>query len=142
MVTMIPRNPVGCMMKSAHHISPCIECIWGTFQHASPGIYMCVVSANITCLPSNLSPSHSYYQHGHCGISETRGVVDGGRLSYFPHASSASGAPSNTTKPGHLYVRCECKNTLFALKIVFSSKLLSTRSLQYLVMLGNAEWRL
>ena len=24
----------------------------------------------------------------------------------------------HTTKPGHLYVRCECKNTLFTLKLV------------------------
>ena len=73
----------------------------------SPVTYMYAVSAKMPCLPSNLSPSQSYYQHGYCSISEFRGVVDGERLSYFPHAPSAPGGPSNTTKTGHLYVRCE-----------------------------------
>ena len=83
-----------------------------------PVIYMYVVGAKIPCLPSKLSSTHSYCQHGHDDISETRGVADRDRSSCFPHASSASGAPFNSTKPGHLYVRCECKNTLLLLLLL------------------------
>ena len=58
-----------------------------------------MVTAKITCLPSNLSPSQSYYQDGHDDTSESCGVYDGRRSSYFPHAPSASGVPFNTCKP-------------------------------------------
>jgi hypothetical protein len=78
---------------------------------------MYVVRAKIPCLPSNLPPSQSYYHHGHDGTSETRGVVDGERSSYFLHAPSAPRSPFNTCKPGHLYVRCECKNIFFPLNL-------------------------
>jgi hypothetical protein len=86
-----------------------------------PRSYMYVVSARITCLPLKLSPSQSYYQHGYYDTSESRGVFDEERSSYFLHVPSASGALFNTTKPRHLYVRCECKNNLVALKVVFFS---------------------
>jgi hypothetical protein len=106
-------------MESAHHIFPMHRVHLGLLPtRPSPVTYMYVVSAKITLFSSKLSPTQSYYQDGHDDISETRGVVDRDRSSYFPHASSASGAPFNTTKPGHLYVSCECKNTLFTLKIV------------------------
>ena len=106
-------------MEGAYHIFPMHRVHLGLLPtRPSPVTYMYVVSAKIPCLPSKLSLPHSYSQDGHDDISETRGVVDRDRSSYFPHATSASGAPSNTTKPGHLYVRCECKNALFALKIV------------------------
>jgi hypothetical protein len=98
------------------------------FNTCKPRSYMYVVSAKITCLPLKLSSSHSYYQHGHCGTLETRGVFDEERSSYFLHVPSASGAPFNTCNPPQLYVRCECKNNLFSLKVVSFSKLLSTRS--------------
>ena len=94
--------------------------------------YMYVVSAKITFLPLNLSPSQSYYQHGHDGTPETRGVFDGEHSSYFLHAPSAPRSPFNTCKTGHLYVHCERKNNFFVLKLVSFSKLLSTRSRQYL----------
>ena len=73
-----------------------------------PGIYVYVVSAKITRLPSNLSASHSYYQHGHDDTSETRGVFDEERSSYFPHAPRAPRAPFQHVQAPHLYVRCEC----------------------------------
>jgi hypothetical protein len=128
-VTMIPRNPVGCLMKSAHHIFFMYRVLLEHFStRPSPVTYMYVVSAKITWLPLKLSSSHSYYQHGHCGTLETRGVFDEERSSYFLHVPSASGAPFNTCNPPQLYVRCECKNNLFSLKVVSFSKLLSTRS--------------
>jgi hypothetical protein len=101
---MIPRKPVGCLMKSAHHIFPMRREHRGHLSNTcKPRIYMYVVSAKITRLPSKLSPTHSYYQHSHDDTSETRGVFDGERTSYFPHAPSASGAPFHTCKP-RIYV--------------------------------------
>ena len=106
--TQMPISDVIVSLFGSFHLiifSPCTEFIWATFQHASPGIYMCVVSANITCLPSNLYPSHSYYQHGHCGISETLGVVDGGRLSYFPmHRVHLGLLPTRPSPVTYIYV--------------------------------------
>ena len=40
------------------------------FNTCKPRIYMYVVSAKITCFPLNLSPSQSYYQHGHNNTSD------------------------------------------------------------------------
>jgi hypothetical protein len=106
-------------MEGAYHIFPMHRVHLGLLPtRPSPVTYMYVVGAKIPCFPSKLSSTHSFYQDGHDDISETRGVVDRDRSSYFPHAPSASEAPSNTTKPGHLYVRCERKNTLFTLKLV------------------------
>ena len=73
-----------------------------------PRIYMYVVSAKITRLPSKLSPTHSYYQHGHDDTSETRGVFDEERSSYFPHAPRAPRAPFQHVQAPHLSERCEC----------------------------------
>jgi len=87
-------------MESAHHVFPMRREHRGDFQaQASPGIFMYIVSAKIPYLPSKLSPTHSYYQHGHGDISGCRGVVDGERSSYFPHAPSSYGPPFNTCKP-------------------------------------------
>jgi hypothetical protein len=80
-----------------------------------PRSYMYVVSAKITCLPLNLSPSHSYYQRGHFDTSETRRMFDEERSSYFLRAPRAPEVPLNACKPPQLYVRCECKNNLFSL---------------------------
>jgi len=76
-----------------------------------------MVTAKITCLPSNLSPSQSYYQDGHDDTSESRGVYDEERSSYFPMHRVHLGYLS-TRKPRNLYVRCECKYNLFTLKLV------------------------
>jgi hypothetical protein len=93
-------------MKSAHHIFFMYRVLLEHFStRPSPVTYMYVVSAKITWLPLKLSSSHSYYQHGHCGTLETRGVFDEERSSYFLHVPSASGAPSNTCKPrSYMYV--------------------------------------
>jgi hypothetical protein len=105
-------------MESAHHIFPMRRVHLGHLStRASSGIFMYVVSAKIPFLPSKLSPTHSYYQHGHGDISGCRGVVDGERSSYFPHAPSSYGPLFNTCKPRHLYVRCECKNTFLPSKL-------------------------
>jgi hypothetical protein len=87
-------------MKSAHHIFSMRRVHMGHLStRASSRMYMYVVSAIIPCLPVNLSPSQSYDQHSHCGISETRGVFDEERSSYFLHAPSSHGPPFNTCKP-------------------------------------------
>ena len=100
-------------MKIAHHIFFIRRVYMGHFStRASPRMYMCVVSAKIPGFPSNLPPSQSYYQDGHDNTSESRGVFDEERLSYFLHAPSSYGPPFNTCKLPHVYVRCECKNTL------------------------------
>ena len=105
-VTMVPRKPAGCLMESAHHVFSIHRVHRDHLSpRASPVTYMYVVSAKIIFLSPNLSPSHSYYQHGHDGTSETRGEFDGERSLYFIHAPSAPRSPFNTCKPGHLYVR-------------------------------------
>jgi len=115
---IIYRKPAGLLIEIAHRIFPMHRVHLGLLStRPSPVTYMYVVSAKIPCLSANLSPTHSYCQHSHFSISETRGVVDGDRSSYFPHASSASGAPSNTTKPGHPYVRCGWEDTFFPSKL-------------------------
>ena len=116
---VISRDAGGWLMKSAHHIFSMRRVHMGHLStRASSGIFMYVVNAKIPFLPSKLSPTHSHCQHGHGDISGCRGVVDEERSSYFHHAPSAYGPPFNTCKLLHLYVRCKCKNTFFALKIV------------------------
>ena len=76
-----------------------------SFNTCEPRIYMYVMSAKIPCFPLNLLPSQSYYQHGHCGISETRGVFHEEHSSYFLHAPCSYGPPFNTCKPRiYMYV--------------------------------------
>ena len=93
-------------MEIAHHIFPIHRVHLGLLPtRPSPVTYMYVVSAKIPCLPSKLSLSHSYCQHGHDDISKTCGVVDRDRLSYFPmhrvHLVLLSTRPSPVT---YMYV--------------------------------------
>ncbi len=102
-------------MKSAHHIFSMHR------EHrrylSSPRGYMYVVSAKIACFPLNLSPSQSYYQDGHDDTSESRGVFDEERSSYFLHAPSASGYFSTRPSPvTYMYV-VSAKITCFPLKL-------------------------
>ena len=63
-------------MEGAHLIFPMHRVHLGLLPtRPSPVTYMYVVSAKIPCLLSKLSPTHSYYQHGHDDTSETRGGV-------------------------------------------------------------------
>jgi hypothetical protein len=65
-------------MGSAHHIFSMHRVHRGHLStRASPVTYMYVVSAKINFFPLNLSPSQSYYQHGHSGTSECWGMPDG-----------------------------------------------------------------
>ena len=104
-VTVVSRKPAGWLIEDARrerssyffHAPSAPRPLSNT---AIPGIYMYVVSAKIPFYPSKLSTPQSYCQHGYCGISETRGFVDGERPSHFLHVPSAPRPLSNTASPG------------------------------------------
>jgi hypothetical protein len=81
---VITRDAGGWLMESAHHIFPMRRVHMGYLStRASPGIFMYIVSAKITCLPSNLYPTHSHYQDGHDGTSICQGMLDGACNDHF-----------------------------------------------------------